>query len=309
MSVLDYSKWDNLNTDDEIEEEFESMEDRILASLNGQAVMEVLDELEGFSTDERLAVLRNVVSSLSLASILETCVGKHFSDDRRMAHIVLMYSLIEIPDIASSVSKCIWFFKAVADSIGTDSNIHVGYGLSKIIGNLSTNESFRTSKKHFLRSLMKTDLVAKLVQHCREVQSFQDVVAQLIRSTLGATASPKWQSMRQKVRQHFIAADVESVYDLLPADLRHAIETFSNSNENEDPAYRMFMECAREACASAYSETIKKQKNAKKLCAYCGIEKKKLKQCSRCLSVWYCGRVCQKKHFKIHKKVCKELKF
>ena len=39
-------------------------------------------------------------------------------------------------------------------------------------------------------------------------------------------------------------------------------------------------------------------------CWGCGLRQFILKKCSRCLKVWYCGAECQKKHWKLHKKVC-----
>jgi hypothetical protein len=41
-------------------------------------------------------------------------------------------------------------------------------------------------------------------------------------------------------------------------------------------------------------------------CAQCSktAETALLKQCLKCHSVWYCGKDCQKAHFKTHKKVC-----
>ncbi len=47
-----------------------------------------------------------------------------------------------------------------------------------------------------------------------------------------------------------------------------------------------------------------------KKCAECGEKrsaKTKLQKCSRCNSVRYCSRECQKTHWAIHKAVCKEI--
>ena len=51
-----------------------------------------------------------------------------------------------------------------------------------------------------------------------------------------------------------------------------------------------------------------------KVCQTCGIGKKdlgerinKLKRCSRCKSVYYCGKYCQKKDWKFHKLNCKKI--
>ena len=45
-------------------------------------------------------------------------------------------------------------------------------------------------------------------------------------------------------------------------------------------------------------------------CAACGKPqgKKKLKMCSRCRCTFYCNKVCSKNHWKIDKKVCRQLK-
>lgn len=40
-------------------------------------------------------------------------------------------------------------------------------------------------------------------------------------------------------------------------------------------------------------------------CGFCGAEKKNLSKCSRCKSVFYCSKECQKSHWKAHKPNCK----
>ena len=42
-------------------------------------------------------------------------------------------------------------------------------------------------------------------------------------------------------------------------------------------------------------------------CSYCGARKKKLQQCTACKEARYCGRECQKKHWKNHKVRCKKI--
>eukprot|EP00942_MAST-04A_sp_MAST-4A-sp1_P014387 g14387.t1 len=42
-------------------------------------------------------------------------------------------------------------------------------------------------------------------------------------------------------------------------------------------------------------------------CSYCGERKKKLQQCTACKEARYCGRECQKKHWKNHKVRCKKI--
>ena len=40
-------------------------------------------------------------------------------------------------------------------------------------------------------------------------------------------------------------------------------------------------------------------------CATCGFDvRRKLKHCTRCHVVWYCGKECQRKHWATHKKTC-----
>ena len=43
-------------------------------------------------------------------------------------------------------------------------------------------------------------------------------------------------------------------------------------------------------------------------CAAAGCELAGLKQCGKCTSVWYCGSECQKKHWKLHKPICKHVR-
>ena len=40
-------------------------------------------------------------------------------------------------------------------------------------------------------------------------------------------------------------------------------------------------------------------------CSACGEESRAMSACSRCKKVYYCNAVCQKKHWKVHKRVCK----
>ena len=40
-------------------------------------------------------------------------------------------------------------------------------------------------------------------------------------------------------------------------------------------------------------------------CGFCGAEKEHLSKCSRCKSVFYCSKECQKSHWKAYKANCK----
>jgi hypothetical protein len=44
--------------------------------------------------------------------------------------------------------------------------------------------------------------------------------------------------------------------------------------------------------------------HAQPACAHCGVLSPALKKCDRCRAVFYCGRDCQKKHWRQHKKDC-----
>ena len=39
-------------------------------------------------------------------------------------------------------------------------------------------------------------------------------------------------------------------------------------------------------------------------CFHCETESTKMMCCSQCHRAWYCGRPCQKKHWKQHKRAC-----
>ena len=39
-------------------------------------------------------------------------------------------------------------------------------------------------------------------------------------------------------------------------------------------------------------------------CFHCQTESAKMMCCSQCNSAWYCGKACQKKHWKQHKRAC-----
>lgn len=42
-----------------------------------------------------------------------------------------------------------------------------------------------------------------------------------------------------------------------------------------------------------------------KQCNYCGKQSENVKKCSKCFGVEYCDLICQKNHWKIHRKDCK----
>ncbi len=39
-------------------------------------------------------------------------------------------------------------------------------------------------------------------------------------------------------------------------------------------------------------------------CFHCQSEGAKMMCCSQCHRAWYCGKPCQKKHWKAHKRIC-----
>ena len=50
----------------------------------------------------------------------------------------------------------------------------------------------------------------------------------------------------------------------------------------------------------------KKEEEEVQVCASCGTISEKLKRCTGCKLVYYCGRDCQVSHRKLHKKMCKK---
>ena len=54
--------------------------------------------------------------------------------------------------------------------------------------------------------------------------------------------------------------------------------------------------------------TAKNGTPTKLLCSACGEKSDTLKKCTACLCVWYCGKDCQNRHWKEHKKECKPIK-
>ncbi|KAK5709137.1 hypothetical protein LTR17_020071 [Elasticomyces elasticus] len=56
------------------------------------------------------------------------------------------------------------------------------------------------------------------------------------------------------------------------------------------------------------SETVPKKNVIKRVCGVCGAGPDiSLSRCVQCKSVWYCGKECQKKDWKLHKFACKTL--
>lgn len=54
-----------------------------------------------------------------------------------------------------------------------------------------------------------------------------------------------------------------------------------------------------------FYQWLKQEQVRRAHCAHCGTTEH-LVRCSRCEVTAYCGKECQKKHWKKHKKVCKE---
>ena len=52
----------------------------------------------------------------------------------------------------------------------------------------------------------------------------------------------------------------------------------------------------------------KAHETEEKACAHCGLKEKKLSECGRCRSIYFCSRECQKAHHPIHKLTCHKLK-
>ena len=52
-----------------------------------------------------------------------------------------------------------------------------------------------------------------------------------------------------------------------------------------------------------------KEEDRKSMCGVCGVKvgQKKLMRCTKCLSIWYCGRSCQALDWKSHKAECKAI--
>lgn len=71
------------------------------------------------------------------------------------------------------------------------------------------------------------------------------------------------------------------------------------------PVKENISETKRNKMYRKFNNNFKKQFYRLKFCAHCSERGKKFKYCSKCKICYYCSLECQKKDWKIHKKICK----
>lgn len=90
--------------------------------------------------------------------------------------------------------------------------------------------------------------------------------------------------------------------------LKNKINLLKKEISEKTKAIGIIMGELEKACEQGYKINLKKNENQQK-CSYCGPIPGKcpinLKQCSGCKNAYYCNIECQKKHWKSHKKNCK----
>jgi TPR repeat protein len=75
--------------------------------------------------------------------------------------------------------------------------------------------------------------------------------------------------------------------------------------------FHLMRQAAQLGCSYAKVMLLDMEKDHKSCCVYCHLEESKcshkLKACSRCKAIWYCGENCQQEHWKLgHKIDCVE---
>lgn len=87
----------------------------------------------------------------------------------------------------------------------------------------------------------------------------------------------------------------------LPYSSHFRSQVLTNISGTQSPTQSSDQEQSSSSSSSTSPPPTQKRCNN---CSALQSELKPLKPCSKCQTVFYCDRECQKKHFKVHKKVC-----
>ena len=90
----------------------------------------------------------------------------------------------------------------------------------------------------------------------------------------------------------------------LPTIDDFATHLLRNCNPEIKESYKKLKEIKDLDLHEGYERMKERERTSK--CSYCGKTSESLKKCTRCLTVQYCNRDCQQKHWKLHKASCKE---
>ena len=130
--------------------------------------------------------------------------------------------------------------------------------------------------------LVITTLVLHLVDDAQEV-SLDWPLFQVWRSLFYGVSFAKW-------------IEIVTIWNKLPA-------------ENPPPTYYVLV-CTtfKPAVSKApVRQSRKFRKRRRRKCAQCGTHSSKNKRCDTCRRAFYCNQQCQKRHWKLHKKICEKL--
>lgn len=161
-----------------------------------------------------------------------------------------------------------------------------------------------TKKEYFPRNLMKTNLLSRMVD--AGIRFGGEDISNL-EKTLSGLLNPmsKWQETLNGIKELIRNSGVMDVLNILNDNLRALlIVTFSYPHIDLTNLPGVSYQKLKKDVAKKKRE----RKLSRKTCAFCEKPGDDLMCCSRCFSVLYCSRRCQKKHWnKSHKKACKKL--
>ena len=85
----------------------------------------------------------------------------------------------------------------------------------------------------------------------------------------------------------------------------NAKDIFPTTAEESSLSHKPTKDVSSKSVTKVLSSGPVVSRESRSRCTYCGETATKLKKCTGCGKTWYCGKDCQTKHWKDHKKVCK----
>ena len=140
----------------------------------------------------------------------------------------------------------------------------------------------------------------------------KNILVYFSRRTLPTSKSPVPILNKHGLEKYFTRAMLYPLYCDQDHAAHHVIEKQNPKNPNRcsgtsTDSFRSshFATSPTKAASSPLSVDTKSTAEQEKKCGYCSSKPDKLKKCTGCGRTWYCGKNCQTKHWKDHKKVCK----
>jgi len=266
------------------------------------------DEVDALDQIRRDKLMRDIISKISLQGILNACLrppNDFFAKFHAHTNITFLIQILNLPEVVLYLGKHESFWHSLETSIDElpDSDCETRCLYFRIVRAMS-HYCLYTKKEYFPRNLMKTNLFSKMLDAA--VRFGGEDISNLEMTLMGLlNPMSKWKETSSSIKEMIRNSGVMDALDILSDAVQTWLTiTFSHPNidikEVPGVPYQEFKQ--------DLARNKRKQKLSRKTCALCEKPGDDLMCCSRCLSVYYCSRRCQKKHWKIsHKKACKKL--